>query len=148
MHPCWQMQWGGVLWRTSYLLHCSIMAPPNHLSNKSCAPVSMPALTLAADAHRRRSVHPQVSPGRFVGYEAHPSDAASLGQPISAFPTLRAAITACRPDPRCIGMKYVHDTASANKFQTFQGTLWEGVTGKVRVTGESIDPWVVTPTST
>lgn len=87
---------------------------------------------------------PQISYGRYVAYEAHPSDAESLGQPLKDYATLRPALTACTADVTCIGLK----SAPAGAWRTFAGTQWEGVTGKVRVVGESIDVWVTATTST
>ena len=83
--------------------------------------------------------------GHYVAYEAHPSDAESLGQPLKAYPTRQQAVEACS-DAACIGIKYLHMDLGPNPWRTFRGALWEGVTGKVRVTGENIDPWVPGPT--
>jgi hypothetical protein len=101
------------------------------------------------DADRQRAAfltpappppRPQAVEGRYVGYPAHPTDAASLGQPLGAFATLALARQACDALASCNGFKFAH--SDPVPWKTFGGKLWEGVTGKVRLTGESIDPWV------
>lgn len=91
---------------------------------------------------------PQASSGRYVAYEAHPSDAESLGRPLDAYQTRQEALTACKTNSACIGFKFVHTDVGSNPWRTFAGTLWEGATGKVRVTGENIDAWIEGATST
>lgn len=81
-----------------------------------------------------------------MAYEAHPSDANSLGEPLGSYPSLSAADEACGLTSACIGLKFVH-TAASLPWRTFRGTLWEGVTGKVRVLGENVNPWVAGPTA-
>lgn len=84
----------------------------------------------------------KVKPDMYVAYEAHPSDDTNLGLQLGAFPTLSAAQRSCKDDTFCIGLKFVRSDA-ANPWRTFKGSLMEGVTGKVRVLGENINPWVV-----
>ncbi|KAI8465713.1 MAG: hypothetical protein J3K34DRAFT_525137 [Monoraphidium minutum] len=90
----------------------------------------------------------EIKAGRYVAYEAHPSDAASLGQPLAAYQTRQEAQAACETSAACAGYKYVHTESADKPWRTFRGALWEGVTGKVRVTGGSIDPWVTAVTAT
>ena len=82
----------------------------------------------------------QVEDGMYVGYEAHPSDVASLGVPIATFASRAAAVAACDQQDRCTGMLFVN-TDQAAPWRTFGALLWEGVTGRVKATGENLNPW-------
>lgn len=85
--------------------------------------------------------------GTYIGYDAHPTDAASLGEPLSAYSTLTQAEQACSASEACAGIKFVH-TEPSSPWKTFKGTKWEGATGKVRATGENINPWAAEPSTT
>ncbi|KAI8476676.1 MAG: hypothetical protein J3K34DRAFT_505074 [Monoraphidium minutum] len=77
---------------------------------------------------------------RFSAYAAAPSDWASLGRDLAAYPSLRAALEACGSQAACIGAKY-DPRGGARPWKAFGGALREGVVGKVRTTGPSINPW-------
>jgi hypothetical protein len=86
-----------------------------------------------------------VSDQRYAAYEAHPTDAASLGQPLAAYAARAEALDACGTDAACVGIKFVSGAPDGKPWRTFRGSLWEGVTGKVRVVGEAINPWIAAP---
>ena len=73
----------------------------------------------------------------YVGCEAHPSDTASLGVPISKFASRAAAAAACNKQYRCIGMHFVN-TDQVTPWRTFGAVLWEGAAGRVKATGEHL----------
>ena len=82
--------------------------------------------------------------GIYAAYNAHPTDAASLGNQLSAYPTRAAAVDACNKASSCIGSKYVAGAAAA-PWRTFGGTLWEDVTGRAKGSGQNLNPWVPQP---
>ncbi len=86
----------------------------------------------------------QVWDQKYVAYEAHPSDSASLGRGTKAYATRAEALKACDASGSCAGLKFDH-TASDRPWRTFSGSLWEAAVGKIRNTGESINVWVQEP---
>lgn len=82
----------------------------------------------------------QVSPGRYSAYAADRSDWTQLGVDISSYPSLTKALAACGAAAECVGVKY-DGRGGDRPYKTFAGSLGEGVTGKVRSTGPSINPW-------
>lgn len=100
-----------------------------------------PSHTPTQRTSRRRRPPSQVTPNnRYSAYPADPLDWAGLGVDIASFPTFRDAMVACGITPVCVGFKY-DPAGGAKPYRTFAGTLWEGVTGKVRTTGPSLNPW-------
>lgn len=81
---------------------------------------------------------------QYVAYPAHETDGASLGEPLAIYTTREEAKTACDVAEACVGIKYIH-TEAESPWRTFRGTLWEGVTGKIKVNGESVNPWIQEP---
>jgi hypothetical protein len=104
-----------------------------------------PRRALPAVCHPDSSTPPnQVSPQKYATYEAHPSDAASLGVPLQSHASLAAARAACGSDPACIGIKSA-PADPISPWRTFGGAHWINAVGKVRATGDGINPWVPTP---
>ncbi|GBF99837.1 hypothetical protein Rsub_12537 [Raphidocelis subcapitata] len=87
----------------------------------------------------------EVKEQMYVAYEAHPADATLLGEPLEAFDTRAAAEASCNGDGSCAGIMFIH-TLGSRPWSTFKGSLWEGVTGKVRAVGESLNSWIAEPT--
>lgn len=82
----------------------------------------------------------------YLIFEAHPSDDSSLGVPLGSYASLKNADEACSLTSECVGIKFLH-TADSLPWRTFKGTLWEGVTGKLRVQGDNINPWMPGPSA-
>jgi hypothetical protein len=116
-HPKPMVSWG-----------CSSEESPHnrHFRSAGHAPTSVPP--------------PKIGPGRYSAYRADPSDWGSLGSSITHHATLVDALKACALQAGCVGIKY-SPTGGARPYMTFGGSLAEGVVGKVRTTGPSINPW-------
>lgn len=84
----------------------------------------------------------QVKEGKYATYPAHPTDAASLGTKLNAHATRAAAETECKSSARCAGIKFVHTDAGNAPWRTFGGISWASAAGKVRATGDSVNPWL------
>lgn len=77
-----------------------------------------------------------------MAWNAHASDAASLGRALGAHATLAAALDACNTAAACVGIKFV-STEVTDPWRTFQGSMWEGVVSKPRVVGgNNLDAWI------
>ncbi|GBF97679.1 hypothetical protein Rsub_09737 [Raphidocelis subcapitata] len=65
----------------------------------------------------------EVSDQRYAAYEAHPTDAASLGQPLGSYAKRSEALNACGTDGACVGIKFVAGAPDGKPWRTFRGTL-------------------------
>lgn len=85
----------------------------------------------------------EISEGQYVAYAADPTDYASLGADLSTFASFADAKASCDVTAACVGIK----SDGAGNWKSFRGALSEFVSSKVRVRGESINPWVAEPSA-
>jgi hypothetical protein len=90
----------------------------------------------------------QVRTGTFAAFAAHPSDWDTLGTPLlgteTHFANLPAASAACGATNRCAGIKFSLRGGTL-PWQLFSAALHDAISGRLRLTGPEINPWVPPP---
>lgn len=115
---------------------------PQCFLRRAAATIAKP--TMVAGANTAAFVLFEVKEGQYAVYAAADfADALAIGTDIGSPRAFNLAKSDCDKDPACVGI--ANTATDVDSWRLFAGEKWEGVTGKVRVVGETINAWIAEP---